>query len=102
PLGRTARARLEILRGTEDGFVVAEEDLRLRGPGEILGLRQSGLPDFHFVDLGRHQELLPAARALAERLVAMDPALGSEVGTALRVLLHLFERHDAVRLLAAG
>ena len=102
PLGRTARARLEILRGTEDGFVVAEEDLRLRGPGEILGLRQSGLPDFRFVDLGRHQELLPAARALAERLVAGDPGLGGEVGTPLRVLLHLFERQDAVRLLAAG
>jgi ATP-dependent DNA helicase RecG len=102
PLARAARARLEILRRTEDGFVVAEEDLRLRGPGEVLGLRQSGLPAFRFVDLGRHHTLLPAAHALAERLVGAEPALASEAWAALRVLLHLFERHDAVRLLAAG
>ena len=81
---------------------IAEEDLRLRGPGEVLGLRQSGVPDFRFADLGRHQDLLAAARDLAEQLVDADPALAGEAGAALRVLLHLFERHDAVRLLAAG
>lgn len=102
PLARMARARLEILRSTEDGFVVAEEDLRLRGPGEVLGQRQSGLPGFRFVDLARHQELLGPARDLAERLAG--PAAPRDAGraAALRVLLHLFERHDAVRLLAAG
>jgi ATP-dependent DNA helicase RecG len=102
PLNAAARARLAILRETEDGFRIAEEDLRLRGPGEVLGVRQSGLPSFRFVDLAAHRDLLAAARAEAERVLRADPTLSGERGAALRVLLHLFERHDAVRLLAAG
>jgi ATP-dependent DNA helicase RecG len=102
PLNAAARARLAILRETEDGFRIAEEDLRLRGPGEVLGVRQSGLPNFRFVDLTAHRDLLAAARAEAKRVLRADPTLSGERGTALRVLLHLFERHDAVRLLAAG
>jgi ATP-dependent DNA helicase RecG len=102
PLGEAARARLAILRETEDGFRIAEEDLRLRGPGEVLGVRQSGLPAFRFADLARHAGLLPLARELAERALAADPGLRGAASEPLRVLLHLFERHDAVRLLAAG
>jgi ATP-dependent DNA helicase RecG len=102
PLSQTARARLQILRDTEDGFAIAEEDLRLRGPGEILGLRQSGAPLFRFADLEHHGGLLPLARAEADRALAEEPALLGERGQALRLLLHLFERQDAVRLLAAG
>ncbi|MEK0083779.1 ATP-dependent DNA helicase RecG [Benzoatithermus flavus] len=102
PLSQAARARLAILRETEDGFRIAEEDLRLRGPGEVLGLRQSGLPAFRFADLERHAGLLPLARAEADRALQEDPTLSGERGRALRLLLHLFERQDAVRLLAAG
>ena len=102
PLGQAARARLAILRETEDGFRIAEEDLRLRGPGEVLGLRQSGMPTFRFADLGAHGELLPLARELAGRALAEDPGLRGPASEPFRVLLHLFERHDAVRLLAAG
>ena len=102
PLGQAARARLGILRETEDGFRIAEEDLRLRGPGEVLGMRQSGLPAFRFADLAHHADLLPVARDVAERALAVDPGLRGPRSEPLRVLLHLFERHDAVRLLAAG
>jgi ATP-dependent DNA helicase RecG len=102
PLGATARARLALLRATEDGFAIAEEDLRLRGPGEVLGLRQSGMPAFRFADLGAHADLLPLARDVAQRALAADPGLRGPASEPLRVLLHLFERHDAVRLLAAG
>ena len=102
PLGQAARRRLAILRETEDGFRIAEEDLRLRGPGEVLGMRQSGLPAFRFADLARHAGLLPVARELADRALAADPGLRGAASEPLRVLLHLFERHDAVRLLAAG
>ena len=102
PLGPTAHARLALLRETEDGFAIAEEDLRLRGPGEVLGFRQSGAPGFRFVDLEHHQDLLAPARAEAERRLEALPGLAGERAAALRVLLHLFERHDAVRVLAAG
>ena len=102
PLGRAAGARLAVLRRSEDGFRIAEEDLRLRGPGEVLGLRQSGLPAFRFADLAQHADLLPVARELADQALARDPALRTPASEPLRLLLHLFERHDAVRLLAAG
>ncbi|MFL5336148.1 MAG: ATP-dependent DNA helicase RecG [Geminicoccaceae bacterium] len=102
PLNAAARARLAVLRRTEDGFAIAEEDLRLRGPGEVLGVRQSGLPAFRFADLAHHAALLGDAKELAERALAADPVLARPEAEPLRVLLHLFERHDAVRLLAAG
>ena len=102
PLTDTARARLDALRRTDDGFEIAEADLRLRGPGEVLGVRQSGLPAFRFVDLAHHADLLPAARAIADEALARDPGLRRAASEPLRVLLHLFERQDAVRLLAAG
>ena len=102
PLGDIAKARLKTLRETDDGFVIAEEDLRLRGPGELLGSRQSGMPDFRLADLAVHAELLAAARDDARMIVATDPQLKSPRGEALRVLLYLFERDEAVRLLRTG
>jgi ATP-dependent DNA helicase RecG len=102
PLGETAKARLEILRETEDGFRIAEEDLRLRGEGEVLGARQSGAPGFKIARLDLHADLLRAARDEAEKVLASDPELSSERGRNLRLLLYLFERDSALRLLRAG
>jgi len=102
PLSENAKARLEIMRATEDGFVIAEEDLRLRGGGEILGTRQSGLPEFKLADLALHGDLLAAARDDAALILARDPELTSERGQALRVLLYLFERDAAVHTLRSG
>jgi ATP-dependent DNA helicase RecG len=102
PLGETAKRRIETMRATEDGFRIAEEDLALRGEGEILGTRQSGLPGFRIANPSVHRDLMEIARSDAALIVANDPMLKSERGQALRVLLHLFEREEAVRLLDAG
>jgi ATP-dependent DNA helicase RecG len=102
PLGETAKARLQILRETEDGFRIAEEDLRLRGAGELLGTRQSGMPEFRLADLAVHGELLAAARDDARMIVERDPELSGVRGPALRVLLYLFERDAAVKTVRSG
>ena len=102
PLGEIARARIATLRETDDGFRIAEEDLRLRGAGEVLGTRQSGLPAFRVADLAVHGELLAAARDDARLILERDPELKSERGAALRELLYLFERDAAVLLLRSG
>lgn len=102
PLTAAARARLAVLRGTEDGFRIAEEDLRLRGPGEVLGVRQSGLPAFRFADLAEHRELLAVAQDDARLALRRDPGLTGGRGPALRLLLQMFERETAMALLAAG
>ena len=102
PLGETAKARLETLRDTEDGFVIAEKDLELRGEGEVLGSRQSGAPGFRLARMEVHGELVRTAHQDAALLLARDPALTSPRGQALRLLLQLFERDAAVRLLRAG
>lgn len=102
PLGAVARRRLALLRECDDGFRIAEEDLRLRGPGEVLGVQQSGMPRFRFADLARHETLLRAAAAQAEAALAEDPQLTGDRGRALRLLLDLFERSEARFLLAAG
>ncbi len=102
PLGDTARARLRILRETDDGFRIAEEDLRLRGAGELLGTRQSGLPAFRLADLAVHGDLLATARDDARLILDKDPELSGPRGQALRVLLYLFERDAAVKYLRSG
>jgi ATP-dependent DNA helicase RecG len=102
PLGPAAKARLEMMRETEDGFRIAEEDLRLRGEGEVLGTRQSGLPGFKLARMEVDGDLLGAARDDARLVVERDPELVSARGQALRVLLYLFERDAAVKLLRAG
>ena len=102
PLNETAKARLQILRETEDGFRIAEEDLKLRGGGEILGTRQSGLPEFRLADLTAHSELLATARDDAKLILSQDNDLSSARGEALRTLLYLFERDRAVFNLRSG
>ncbi|MGI9463243.1 MAG: helicase-related protein, partial [Aestuariivirgaceae bacterium] len=102
PLGETARARLATMRETEDGFKIAEEDLRLRGSGELLGTRQSGVPTFRLASLVDDGDLLAAARDDVELVLRRDPHLTDTRGEALKLLLYLFERDEAVRLLSAG
>jgi len=102
PLGETAKARLNIMRETEDGFRIAEEDLRLRGEGDVLGTRQSGMPGFRVARIETHGKLIGAARDDAALMLARDPTLASTRGQALRHLLYLFERDEAIRLIRAG
>jgi len=102
PMGETAKARLKTMRETDDGFVIAEEDLRLRGPGDVLGKRQSGLQDFRLADPAAHADLLAVAHDDARLILSRDPDLKSPRGEALRVLLYLFGRDEAVRYLRTG
>jgi len=102
PLSEMARARLDTLRQTEDGFEIAEQDLRLRGEGEVLGARQSGTPGFRIARLEHHTDLMEAARDDARLMLSTDPELQSDRGQALRYLLYLFKRDEAIRLLRAG
>ncbi len=102
PLTETARARLTIMRESDDGFAIAEEDLRLRGAGEVLGVRQSGFPVFRLADLAHHAELMHTARDDAVLILSTDAELQSPRGQALRTLLYLFERDTAARYLRSG
>jgi ATP-dependent DNA helicase RecG len=90
------------MRETDDGFRIAEEDLKLRGEGDVLGTRQSGMPGFKVARLDVHGKLLTAARDDAALVLSRDPKLASPRGEALRHLLYLFARDEAIRLLAAG
>jgi ATP-dependent DNA helicase RecG len=102
PLGETAKARLTIMRETEDGFRIAEEDLKLRGEGDVLGTRQAGLPGFRLARIEVHGKWIGAARDDASMMLARDPTLTSPRGRALRHLLYLFEQDEAVGLIRAG
>ncbi|WP_068089229.1 ATP-dependent DNA helicase RecG [Polycladidibacter stylochi] len=102
PLTETSAARINILRQTNDGFLIAEEDLKLRGEGELLGTRQSGTPGFKLADLEHHSQLMEVARDDARLILTQDPNLASERGQALRYLLYLFARDEAIQLLRAG
>jgi ATP-dependent DNA helicase RecG len=102
PLSETGHARLSILRDSEDGFLIAEEDLKLRGEGELLGTRQSGTPGFRIASLEAHADLLEIARKDAAYLLDRDPDLTGERGEAVRTLLYLHRRDEAIRFLRAG
>jgi ATP-dependent DNA helicase RecG len=102
PLGETASKRLAMMEATEDGFLIAETDLELRGGGEVLGARQSGVPEFRVADVPGFPTLLAAARDDARLILERDPALTTARGRALRTLLYLFECDEAVRLFRAA
>ncbi len=102
PLGETARERLSIMRDTENGFIIAEKDLELRGSGDIMGTKQSGITDFKIADLSAHSDLLAAARDDAKLIISRDPKLESKRGSALKTLLYLFERDQAIKYFRSG
>ncbi len=102
PLGETAKERLNIMRDTEDGFIIAEKDLELRGSGNILGTKQSGITEFRLANLAAHGDLLAAARDDAKLIIAKDPKLETERGTALKTLLYLFECDQAIQYFRGG
>ena len=102
PLSETAQQRLDILRRTDDGFLIAERDLELRGGGDALGLRQSGLPDYVFADAFAHRDLIAVAGDDARLIIARDPELTSERGRALQVLQELFDWRAGLALRDAG
>ena len=102
PLSETATARLNIMKDSNDGFRIAEEDLKLRGPGEVLGRRQSGDPEFTLADLAYHGDLLELARDQVHRILEENPTLEGTEGERIKLLLALFERDRAVTYLAGG
>jgi ATP-dependent DNA helicase RecG len=102
PLSENGQARLKIMRETDDGFIIAEEDLRLRGAGEVLGTRQSGIPEFKLAQLPAHEDLLAIARDDVKLILDKDPELQTERGQALRTLLYLFEEDASVGYLRSG
>ena len=91
-----------MLRDTEDGFVIADADFRLRGGGDALGKRQAGLPGFRLADPVEHEDLLHMAHRDAQLLLEKDPGLTSERGQAIRVLLRLFETRAAMGTVVSG
>jgi ATP-dependent DNA helicase RecG len=102
PLSEAAQTRLNVMKSTEDGFAIAEEDLRLRGGGEVLGTRQSGLPEFRVARLPDDEALLQVARDEAQLALTRDPELKGPRAEELKLLLYLFERDDAIKLMRAG
>ena len=102
PLGVNGKTRLETMRQSQDGFYIAEKDWELRGSGDLLGSRQSGLPDYKLADLDKHKSLLETAHQDARLIVETDPGLKSDRGEALRLLLYLFEQDWGIELMTAG
>ncbi len=102
PLGEIAKQRLKVIKHTEDGFVIAEEDLKLRGGGDLLGTKQSGFPDFKVASIADHIDLLVAARDYTKMIMEKDPDLKTEAGSALRTLLYLFEYDQQVKYIQAA
>lgn len=101
-LTQKAVKRLEIMRQSEDGFVIAQKDLELRGAGELLGRQQSGLVDFRLADLSVHGSLLDIARDDARTILAVDPNLETPRGQALKNLLYLFQKETMIKTLKSG
>ncbi|MCB1408192.1 MAG: ATP-dependent DNA helicase RecG, partial [Rhodobacteraceae bacterium] len=102
PLGETASRRLKLMRDTEDGFRLSDEDLAMRGAGDVIGTAQSGLPRFRLADLERQSALMAIAQSDARKLLADDPELQSTRGQAARILLWLMEQDRAIRLIRVG
>ena len=102
PLNEMSKARLRVIRETTDGFRIAEEDLRLRGEGDVLGVRQSGLPGYRVARSDVHAQLITQARDEALRIMKDNPKLEGSRGETLRCLLYLFERDEAIPLIGAG
>lgn len=102
PLSETGSRRLQVLRDTEDGFRIAEEDLAMRGAGDLIGTAQSGLPRFRIADLERQAGLMAVAQSDARRLLDGDPSLTSPRGQAVRLLLWLLDQDRAIRLIGVG
>jgi ATP-dependent DNA helicase RecG len=102
PLGEMSKARLKVIRETTDGFKIAEEDLKLRGEGDVLGVRQSGLPGYRIARSEVHSQLITQARDEALRIMKDNPKLIGARGEALRCLLYLYERDEAIPLIGAG
>ena len=102
PLGATGERRLKVIRDTEDGFRISEEDLAMRGAGDLIGHAQSGLPRFRMADLERQAGLMAIAQSDARRLLGEDPALESPRGKAARLLLWLLDQDRAIKLLTVG
>jgi len=102
PLSETAKARLETIKGTEDGFVIAEKDLELRGQGDLLGTRQSGMPGYHLAVPDVHRHLLEYAHSDAREVMTRNPGLTGPDGEALRTLLYLFRKDLALPLIRSG
>jgi ATP-dependent DNA helicase RecG len=101
-LSETSRARLSLMRETNDGFRIAEEDLRLRGPGEILGTKQSGEEAFRVAKVEDVEELAQIAQDDAQLLLDRDGGLVGPRGEAARICLYLFERDQAIGLIRSG
>ena len=102
PLGETASRRLKLMRDTDDGFRISDEDLAIRGAGDVIGTAQSGLPRFRMADLERQAGLMQTAQSDARKLMADDPELASPRGQAARILLWLMEQDKAIRLMRIG
>jgi ATP-dependent DNA helicase RecG len=102
PLGKSAERRLGIMRDTEDGFRIAEEDLKMRGAGDVIGTAQSGLPRFKVANLEHQSALMATAHQDARMLLQSDPALTSSRGKAARILLWLMEQDQDVHLISVG
>ena len=101
-IGETAKKRLETMRETNDGFLIAEKDLQLRGAGEMLGVRQSGEATYALANIFDHQDLITMANKEARLIVEKDPHLQTMRGEHLRELLYLFERDKAITYLRSG
>jgi ATP-dependent DNA helicase RecG len=102
PLSETAARRLKVIRDTEDGFKISEEDLAMRGAGDLIGTAQSGLPRFRVADMERQTALMQIAQSDARALLALDPDLSSPRGQAARTLLWLLDQDRAIRLISVG
>ena len=101
-LGTNAKKRIQTLKETNDGFKIAEYDLKLRGPGEMLGKKQSGMPSFLIADLSVDEDLLNEARNFIDEINIYDPKFKTKQGKNLKNLLYLYQKDVALKTLLAG